>query len=268
MEIRAKVFPPRRTLNAAIFLLFDIHLSTSTALSFFFFGFNFPNSKYRTHRKFKTMKTTSLLVGIVATALALLVSVEAAPGKQHKDHHHHKYDYNKDPLLRMTFSKSHRREGQARNNPHALSAEEERFKSCGGSKDLFHIQSITSNRHLCSGCKACINIEGMLQGPVDEGSKVRLTVSKYIFTVFDQTYDLCAMLARIENGPRCPLAPNSDGLRACLPLDKSLTTGISAGIRVAAVDSKQNPLFCIEGSAMVEKDCPRDVGPGSYACEH
>ncbi|KAF9329663.1 hypothetical protein BG006_007287 [Podila minutissima] len=45
--------------------------------------------------------------------------------------------------------------------------------------------------HVCSGCKACIALEGFLQVPIVKGA-TRLQVSKFFF-VMDQTYDLCAL---------------------------------------------------------------------------
>jgi len=177
------------------------------------------------------MKPTSLLTGMVALALALLISVDPAEAHKEQDehHHHHTNNINEDePNIRMTLSKSHRTNKNGHNdNVHALAASEERFKSYGGSSDVFKVKSISSNKHLCSGCQACIELEGDLQGTVDQGSTIRLQVSKFFFTVYDKTFDLCAMLEMIDNGPRCPLSPNSDGLRACLPLDKSLTTDVS-----------------------------------------
>ncbi|KAG0262559.1 hypothetical protein BG011_010061 [Mortierella polycephala] len=42
-----------------------------------------------------------------------------------------------------------------KHNPHALDASKERFSSCGNPYwDVFHLESITSNRHLRSDCKA------------------------------------------------------------------------------------------------------------------
>ncbi|KAF9368849.1 hypothetical protein CPB97_004210 [Podila verticillata] len=154
-------------------------------------------------------------------------------------------------------------------NPHVMSAEEERFSTCGSrEKDMFQVSKISSSQHLCSGCRACIDIEGFLRVPIDEGATVRLQVSKFFFNLLDKTYDLCALLETVKDGPRCPIAPNQDGLRACLPLDKSMTTGISASLKVTAYDSWKRQLFCIQGDAMVESECPSNVGPGSYACTH
>ncbi|KAF8949808.1 hypothetical protein BGZ52_004699 [Haplosporangium bisporale] len=154
-------------------------------------------------------------------------------------------------------------------NPHAMSAEEERFSTCGSpATDMFQVSTISSSQHLCSGCSACIDIEGFLRVPINEGATVRLQVTKFFFNVFDKTYDLCALLETIKDGPRCPIAPNQNGLRACIPLDKSMTTDISASLKVTAYDSWKRQLFCIEGDAMVESECPNNVGPGSYACTH
>lgn len=116
----------------------------------------------------------------------------------------------------------------SKTNPHALLASEERFSSCGNpSKDVFRIEAVTSNRHLCSGCKACVDLEGVLKGRIEKGSMVRLEISKYFFTLFDKTYDLCDVLATVPEGPKCPIEPTAGGLRACLPLEKTLTTDVS-----------------------------------------
>ncbi|KAG0303274.1 hypothetical protein BGZ98_006847 [Dissophora globulifera] len=157
--------------------------------------------------------------------------------------------------------------GRKKNNPHALSVSEERFSSCGHpGKDVFRLDSVSSNRHLCSGCKACVDLDGLVRDKVEKGSKIRLQVSKFMFTVFDRTYDLCDLLEMVKDGPKCPIEPSQTSLRACLPLHKSLATDIQANIKATGVTASQKPLFCIEGSAMIESHCPKDVGPGSAAC--
>ncbi|KAF9963261.1 hypothetical protein BGZ70_007536 [Mortierella alpina] len=162
--------------------------------------------------------------------------------------------------LRTTFFSGRRH----RQHEHALALPQERFSSCGSiSSDIFSLQSVKSSQHLCSGCKACVSIEGLLKGRIERGAKVTLKVSKFFFTVLDKTYDLCDLLEKVEGGPKCPMEPTYKGLKACLPLDKSL---ISANIKVSAVDAQQRPLFCIEGTAMVESRCPAEFGPGSVAC--
>ncbi|CAO3567407.1 unnamed protein product [Mortierella alpina] len=163
--------------------------------------------------------------------------------------------------LRATFLSGRR------HRQHALALPQERFSSCGStSSDIFSLQSVKSSQHLCSGCKACVSIEGLLKGRIERGAKVTLKVSKFFFTVLDKTYDLCDLLEKIEGGPKCPMEPTYQGLKACLLLDKSVPTDISANIRVSAVDAQQRPLFCIQGTAMVESRCPADFGPGSAAC--
>ncbi|KAF9990491.1 hypothetical protein BGZ75_001671 [Mortierella antarctica] len=163
--------------------------------------------------------------------------------------------------LRATFFSGRR------HTQHALAAPQERFRSCGSpTSDLFSIQSVKSSQHLCSGCNACINIEGLLKGPIEKGSNVTLKVSKFFFTVIDRTYDLCDLLEKVGGEHKCPMEPTYKGLKACLPLDKSVVTDISADIKVSAVDAQQNPLFCIQGTAMVESHCPAEFGPGSPAC--
>ncbi|KAG0031481.1 hypothetical protein BGZ82_006961 [Podila clonocystis] len=147
-----------------------------------------------------------------------------------------------------------------------MSVNDERFSACGSRMDMFQVQSVSSNEHLCLGCKACIDIEGILRVPIVKGATVRLQVSKFFFKVMDRTYDLCALLDTVMNGPRCPIEPNHNGLRACLPLDKSLTTDVSATLKVTAYDSLKRQLFCLEGEAMVESACPHSVGQGSLAC--
>ncbi|KAG0054054.1 hypothetical protein BGZ83_012043 [Gryganskiella cystojenkinii] len=205
------------------------------------------------------MKSMTLILGVISITLMILVTIDAAViDKVIIKHNRH--------VKNRPGQETHWRKEKKKINPHALSASDERFGSCGSTKDVFQLSSVSSNRHLCSGCKACIDLEGRLKGTIDQGSNVRLQASKFFFTVYDETFDLCALLDKAENGPRCPIAPNQDGLRACLPLDKSLTTDISADLVVTATDSAMRPLFCIEGSAMVESTCPSDVGPGSQTC--
>ncbi|KAF9438837.1 hypothetical protein BGZ76_004148 [Entomortierella beljakovae] len=221
------------------------------------------------------MKLSALILIITSLILAALVLVDAADAaavkedkKINKNKNKNKskgvgskgdqpFKANKSRLPKKNF-----------NNPHALSVEEERFSSCGRSSDVFRIQSISSNRHLCSGCKACINLEGFLSDTVSHGAKVRLEVSKYYYPLIDQEFDLCKILEGVKDGPKCPISPTSKGLRACLPLDSSITTDVSADLRVTGYTGSGKPLFCVEGSAMVESQCPRSVGPGSYACNH
>ncbi|KAF9305300.1 hypothetical protein BGZ74_010734 [Mortierella antarctica] len=108
----------------------------------------------------------------------------------------------------------------------------------------------------------CIVLEGFLQVPIVKGA-TRLQVSKFFF-VMDQTYDLCAP-DMVKNGPRCPIGTNHN-VRACFPLDPSMTTDVSANLKVTAYDPWKRRLFCLEGEAMVESECPQ-VGPGSLACD-
>lgn len=207
--------------------------------------------------------TIRLVLATLGIALMTMVIVDAAANQQQENTRADK----RDQPLRKATSKPAR--SKHSNNPHALLASDERFSSCGNpSKDVFRIESVSSNRHLCSGCKACVDLEGILKGRIEKGSMVRLEVTKYFVTVFDKIYDLCDVLETDPEGPKCPIEPTAEGLRACLPLDKSLTTDVVAGIRVTGITSSRRPLFCIEGSAMVESNCPREVGPGSYACNH
>ncbi|KAF9111431.1 hypothetical protein BGX27_004945 [Mortierella sp. AM989] len=204
------------------------------------------------------MKTSTIIFVITALVLTALVLVDAAAVKKN-DKSKGKSKGNKGKKDQNTKKKV---------NPHALSAEEERFTTCGTTNDVFQIKTISSNQHLCSGCKACIDLDGVLTGTIDKGAKVRLEVSKYYISVFDQEFDLCQILEGVEEGPKCPIKPTDKGLRACLPLDTSLTTDVLAGIKVTGFTSTGKSLFCVEGSAMIESQCPKDVGPGSYACMH
>ncbi|KAG0030644.1 hypothetical protein BGZ81_002380 [Podila clonocystis] len=111
-------------------------------------------------------------------------------------------------------------------NIRAMSAEDERFSACDSRMDMFQVQSVSSNEHLCLSCKACIDTEGILRVPIVKGATVRLQVSKFFFKVMDRTYDLCALLDTVKKGPRCPIEPKHNGLRACLPLDQSLTIDV------------------------------------------
>ncbi|KAF9430545.1 hypothetical protein BGZ94_006195 [Podila epigama] len=153
-------------------------------------------------------------------------------------------------------------------NPHALSAIDERFSTCGSNNDLFQISGISSNRHLCSGCKACINIEGLLRAPVTQGATLNLEVSKFYIPLFSKKFDLCSLLESVPGTPRCPINPNHNGLRACLPLSSKFITDIPASLRVTAYDASNQQLFCVTGTATIESNCPNTVGPGSYSCTH
>ncbi|KAF9549009.1 hypothetical protein EC957_005001 [Mortierella hygrophila] len=154
-------------------------------------------------------------------------------------------------------------------------AQGERFSSCGNPKtDLVTIASIESSEHLCSGCQACVKIDGILKGKVEKGAVVKVVVTKFFFTVFERTFDLCESLELVSGnegeggaGVKCPIEPTTaEGLRACFPLDKSLPTGISASIWVTGMTAEKKQLFCVQGSAWIEGNCPAEYGPGSAAC--
>ncbi|KAF9349748.1 hypothetical protein BGX26_011990 [Mortierella sp. AD094] len=214
------------------------------------------------------MKASTIILVITALVLAALVLVDAAAVKKDGKLKGKGKGKGKGSKGNNKNNNGNDQTSKKKPNPHALSASEERFSSCGTSNDVFRIQSISSNQHLCSGCKACIDLEGALVGTIEKGAKVRLEVSKYYLPVYDQEFDLCQILENVEEGPKCPIKPTNKGLRACLPLDKSLTTDVEAGIRVTGFTESGKSLFCVEGSAMVESQCPKDVGPGSYACMH
>ncbi|KAG0062905.1 hypothetical protein BGZ89_010310 [Linnemannia elongata] len=53
-------------------------------------------------------------------------------------------------------------------------AHSERFSSCGNpNTDLVNITSIQSSEHLCSGCQACVKIDGVLKENVEKGAVVK-----------------------------------------------------------------------------------------------
>lgn len=70
-----------------------------------------------------------------------------------------------------------------------------------------------------------------------KGATVRVVVTKFIFTVYDKTFDLCESLGLVpgnESGDggawavQCPIQPMAvEGLKACFPLSESLPTGVS-----------------------------------------
>jgi hypothetical protein len=185
------------------------------------------------------MKTAQLLCTLISLALLAITLISASSSQS-------------PPKINLSRSLSQKRRRTAkqvlaRNKAafHAYStslkkfrANGERFLSCGNSKtDIVSLSSIQSSEHLCSGCQACVKIDGVLKEEIGKGASVKVTVSKFIFTVFEKTFDLCESLALVpgnEGGDtgaavKCPIKPMAaEGLRACFPLSKSLPTGVSS----------------------------------------
>ncbi|KAF9310699.1 hypothetical protein BGZ91_007024 [Linnemannia elongata] len=191
--------------------------------------------------------------------------------------------YNKNKMRLESLAQKRRRTARqvlARNKAafaaySTFHAHSERFSSCENpNTDLVNITSIQSSEHLCSGCQACVKIDGVLKENVEKGALVKVVVTKFFFTVFERTFDLCESLGLVPGnegeggaGVKCPIEPMpTEGLKACFPLDKSLPTGISASIWVTGLSVEKKQLFCVQGSAWIEGNCPADYGPGSAAC--
>ncbi|KAG0281361.1 hypothetical protein BGZ95_004700 [Linnemannia exigua] len=208
------------------------------------------------------------------------------------DHHHHRKNsnkgnkrskYNKNNKNNKTNNIRFSSQPSSRNHQAAFRAyasthqQEERFTSCGNPvHDTISISSIQSSDHLCSGCKACVRIDGILKERIERGAVVRLQAFKFFFTVLDKTFDLCETLETMGGestgggGVRCPIEPmatGAEGLNACFPLDKSFPTGISASLKVTGLTAvEKKPMFCVQGSAWIEGNCPAAYGPGSAPC--
>ncbi|KAK3837507.1 MAG: hypothetical protein J3R72DRAFT_493241 [Linnemannia gamsii] len=202
-------------------------------------------------------------------------------------HHHHKNNNKGNKNNKNNKSSKHNKnrissQAYSRNNQAAFRAyasihrNEERFTSCGNPvHDTISISSIQSSDHLCSGCKACVRIDGILKERIEKGAVVRLQAFKFFFTVLDKTFDLCETLETMggggaAGGVRCPIEPmttGAEGLNACFPLDTSFPTGISASLKVTGLTAvEKKPMFCVQGSAWIEGNCPAAYGPGSAPC--
>ncbi|KAF9924354.1 hypothetical protein FBU30_005657 [Linnemannia zychae] len=208
------------------------------------------------------MKSTKLLFAILSMAILSLAVVSA----------HNDIDLNE----RIEVIEQRRRRIQqqvlernraafaAYSTTHRL---EDRFTSCGNPQtDIVAIHSIQSSRHLCSGCNACVKIDGLLKERIMPGTTIRLQAYKFFFTIVDHTFDLCEMLTSLGSPVRCPIEPTNEGLKACFPLDRSLPTDISASIKVTGLSPDKRPMFCVQGSAWIEGSCPDGFGMNSSAC--
>lgn len=177
------------------------------------------------------MKTSQLLLTLISMALLAMTLVSASSS-------------NKNKMRLESLAQKRRRTARqvlARNKAafaaySTFHAHSERFSSCGNpNTDLVNITSIQSSEHLCSGCQACVKIDGVLKENVEKGAVVKVVVTKFFFTVFERTFDLCESLGLVPGnegeggaGVKCPIEPMpTEGLKACFPLDKSLPTGVS-----------------------------------------
>lgn len=178
------------------------------------------------------MKSTQLLLTLISMVLLATTLVSASSSN------------NKNRMRLESLAQKRRRTARqvlARNKAAFAAystshAPSERFSSCGNPKtDLVTITSIQSSEHLCSGCQACVKIDGVLKEKVGKGAIVKVVVTKFFFTVFERTFDLCESLGLVPGnegeggvGVKCPIEPTTaEGLKACFPLDKSLPTGVS-----------------------------------------
>ncbi|KAF9097253.1 hypothetical protein BGX23_009372 [Mortierella sp. AD031] len=203
------------------------------------------------------MKTAQLLIALISLTLLALTFVSAATEKSKE-------------FISLQAS-SHQRKNRIRKqvlagNKAASAAfaathlHAERFSSCGDpTKGLVIINSIKSSPQLCSGCQACVKIDGELKEQVEQGATVRIQATKtFIFTitVMDETYDLCQNIGTL--GGQRPIPPNANGTYACFPIPTSIPTGITANIKVTGQTVDKKPLFCIQGSAWLDKcaACP------------
>ncbi|ORZ24815.1 hypothetical protein BCR41DRAFT_393785 [Lobosporangium transversale] len=197
------------------------------------------------------MKFQSTVVAIACVVVGLTALADGATIK-HRDESKNKNNNIKNKDKDKKDDRNH--------NPYMLSAAEERFSSCGNpNSDFFKVDSISSNRHLCSGCKACIDIGGSLKGRIEKGAQVRLKITKFFLPVYEKTFDLCSILEDTEGDVRCPIEASNNHLHACIPLDTSIPTNIAASSTLSAVTANYEPLFCITGNAMIESNCPSDA---------
>ncbi|KAF8925236.1 hypothetical protein EDD21DRAFT_439397 [Dissophora ornata] len=204
------------------------------------------------------MKISTIVLAITSLVLMAIAMVDAAAIKKDDNAQKNENKENEKSIFKSDRNSS----------PYILSASEERFTSCGNpNKDALRITSITSTRHLCPGCNACISLTGQLKERIEEGATIQIQVSKFI-TVLDKTFDLCSALEAMPDGPRCPIEPTAISLRACFSLNKSFPQDTTADVRITASTATGKSLFCIKGTGMIESHCPKDVGPGTYACNH
>ncbi|KAK3835808.1 MAG: hypothetical protein JOS17DRAFT_519631 [Linnemannia elongata] len=218
------------------------------------------------------MKFTQLLLTFISMALLATTLVSASSNNKNKNRMRFESLAQKRRRTARQVLARNKAAFAAYSTSHAHS---ERFSSCGNSKtDLVNITSIQSSEHLCSGCQACVTIDGVLKEEVEKGAVVKVVVTKFFFTVFERTFDLCESLGLVPGnegqggaGLKCPIEPTTaEGLKACFPLDKSLLTGISASIWVTGMSAEKKQLFCVQGSAWIEGNCPAEIGPGSATC--
>ncbi|KAG0233201.1 hypothetical protein BGW41_001602 [Actinomortierella wolfii] len=148
----------------------------------------------------------------------------------------------------------------------------DRFSICNTwAEPAYKITNVTSTKYLCRGCQACIDIQGRLERPIEKGSQVRVKLSLFIFEAFDETYDLCELLERNEaasteaKATRCTVEPNSDGFRACLSLPDDIVPDVEADLKVLATNADGSLLFCLQGAAKVESQCPEGYASATAA---
>ncbi|KAF9958678.1 hypothetical protein BGZ72_011123 [Mortierella alpina] len=90
---------------------------------------------------------------------------------------------------------------------HALDVSKDRFRSCGKADDDFSVKTIESSKHLCSGCHACINIEGLLKDPIEKGSKIKLKFPAHVQVTgvsADEKEELFCIEGIVSVESKCP----------------------------------------------------------------
>ena len=174
------------------------------------------------------MRTTTIILAAFALALMTMAMIDAAAIKNDAPQikHLHKELKNKENLETKATNATatntspssplQSKNNQKKPNPHALSAADKRSSS-SGNNDIFRIESVPSNRHLCSGCKACVGSWRRVERTDRKGRRGSVESLKYFFTVFDKAYDRCDVLAYVvcTRGTQMPYCTHSQR-SACL----------------------------------------------------
>ncbi|KAF9904837.1 hypothetical protein EC991_002265 [Linnemannia zychae] len=225
------------------------------------------------------MKPTQIILALLSMGLLAITLVSAAKHNKHENRDHktiHKFQFTSKSQKHRRVAQKVRSRNQANLRAYAAAhRHEERFSSCGNpAHDTISISTIQSSEHLCSGCNACVRIDGVLKERIEKGAVLRLQAFKFFFTVLDKTIDLCETLEAMggalgASGVKCPIEPmatGAEGLKACFPLERSYPTDISATLKVTGLTAEKKQMFCVQGSAWIEGNCPAEYGPGSPGC--